>query len=197
VICSYGATSVLAQQIANAAPFDLFAAADAEHVDLLVRTGHIIPETRAVYARGRLALWVPGASHAPVRELRDLGASGIRYIALANPSTAPYGAAAVQALRSAGLWEALERRIVYGNSIGQAKQFAASGNADAAFTAYSLVLGEPGTVIEVDESLHAPLDQALGVAAASANRDYAMRFAAFILGCEGREILSRHGYDLP
>lgn len=194
VTYSYGATSLLAEQIDNAAPFDLFAAADTEHIDTLIQKGRLLAGSRALYARGRLALWVPNPKRTAVRGLRDLLNPGVRYIALANPSAAPYGEAAVAALRGAGLWESLKPKIVYGNNISQAKQFAASGNAEAALTAYSLVLHESGDVIAMDENSHKPLDQALAIVASSDRRAQAARFAAFILGDEGRAILSRHGY---
>ena len=194
VTYSYGATSLLAQQIENAAPFDLFAAADTQHVDALIRNGKLLPESRAIYARGQLALWSPNPDRTPVRGLQDLASPAVRYIALANPSAAPYGEAAVAALRAAGLWERLQPKIVYGSNIIQAKQFAASGNAEAAITAYSLLLQDPGAVVKVDENLHQPLDQALAIVAGSHRRHEAARFAAFVLASEGRTILSRHGY---
>jgi molybdate transport system substrate-binding protein len=197
VVFSYGATAVLAQQIDSDAPFDVFAAADATHLDSLVRTGKIAPPSRAVYARGQLALWIPQGAQTGVRALQDLTAAQVRFIAIAQPSVAPYGQAAVEALKSSGLWDQVQPKVVYAENINQAKQFGASGNADAAFTAYSLVLYEAGTVIQVDPKLYRPIDQALGVIAASRHFDDALQFTKFVLGPEGRSILRGRGYDLP
>lgn len=192
VVYSYGATAQLAQQIENAAPFDVFAAADTEHVDALIRDGRVARESRAIYARGRLALWAPRGS---VRNLEDLTGPAIRFIAIANPETAPYGEAAVESLKSVGLWDRLQKKIVYANNINMAKQFAATGNADAAFTAYSLVLKDPGVIL-VDEKLHRPLDQAIGIVSASSRKADAQRFLSFVTAGEGRSTLARFGYQI-
>lgn len=197
VVYSFAATTVLARQIENAAPFDVFASADTDQVDTLVRSGKLAPGSRAVYARGQLALWVPQPERIRIREWKDLAGPQVRYVSVASPSVAPYGQAAVDALRAAGLWEAVKPKIVYGNNISQAKQLAASGNADAALTAYSLVFREPGMVLPVDGKLHQPLDQALGILTESKKQRAARQFTAFVLGPEGRSILSRYGYRFP
>jgi molybdate transport system substrate-binding protein len=147
VTFSFGSTVQLAQQIENGAPFDVFAAADTEHVDQLINTGKLASDSRAIYARGQLALWIPRGQETGVRELQDLVGPEVRFIAIAQPELAPYGQAAVEALRAAGLWDKLQSKFVYANSISAAKQLAESGNADAAFTAYSLVLQESGVVL--------------------------------------------------
>lgn len=110
---------------------------------------------------------------------------------------APYGQATVEALKSSGLWNRVQTKGVYPDNISQAKQFGAWGNADAVFTAYSLVLRESGTVIKVDPKLCRPIDQALGAIAASGRLAEAKQFALFVLGPEGRSILSQNGYELP
>jgi len=138
VVFSYGSTAQLAQQIENGAPFDVFAAADTDHVDSLVSKGKLVSDSRAVYAIGQLALWIPKGEQSGVRELKDLARQSVRFIAIAQPELAPYGQAAVDSLKAAGLWDVLQPKVVFANNISQAKQFAISGNADAAFTAYSL-----------------------------------------------------------
>src|SRR5579862_5708968 len=147
VVLNFGSTAQLSQQIDNGAPFDLFAAADTEHVDSLVNSGKLTRDSRAVYALGQLALWIPGGEQSGIKDLKDLTGKRVRFIAIAQPELAPYGQATVEALKSAGLWESVQPKIVYGNSINLARQMASSGNADAAFTAYSLVLHDPGTVL--------------------------------------------------
>ncbi len=197
VVFSYGSTAELAQQIDNGAPFDVFAAADTEHVDPLLATGKLIGDSRAIYAKGQLALWIPNGESSGIRELTDLASSKARFIAVAQPTLAPYGQAAVEALKSARLWEAVQPKIVYANSISMSKQLAASGNADAAFTAYSLVLHERGTVLKVDPQLYRPIEQALAIVASTSRMDDAKQFRAFLLGPEGRAILAKNGYLLP
>ena len=197
VVFSYGSTAELAQQIDNGAPFDLFAAADAEHVDALIRTGKLNRDSRAIYALGQLALWVPQGEKNDVRKLQDLAAKPIRFIAVAQPSLAPYGQATVDALEDSGLWQTLEKKMVYANSISLAKQLAATGNADAAFTAYSLVLHEQGAVLKVDPRLYHPIEQALAIVASSARMPEAKQFRDFLLGKAGQDILHRSGYLSP
>jgi molybdate transport system substrate-binding protein len=197
VILSFGSTVQLAQQIENGAPFDLFAAADTQHVDSLVSSGKLSAGSRAVYALGQLALWFPSGEQAGVRDIKGLADPRIRYIAIAQPDLAPYGEAAVEALKDAHLWGAVMQKLVYANNINQTRQLAISGNADAAFTAYSLVLRDQGTVIRIDPHLYRPIEQAMGIVAASPHLEAAKRFRAFLLGPEGRAILSKNGYLLP
>ena len=202
VIFSYGSTAQLATQIDNGAPFDLFAAADTEHIDALVAARKLTSDSRAVYALGQLALWIPdgeqsGVRELAVRELKDLAGPQIRFVAIAQPELAPYGQAAVDVLKGAGLWDSVQPKLVYGTSISMAKQYAASGSANAAFTAYSLVLHEKGTVLKIDSHLYKPIQQALAIVAASPHAEEARQFRSFLLGDEGQTILANGGYLLP
>jgi molybdate transport system substrate-binding protein len=197
VIFSYGSTAQLAQQIENGAPFDLFAAADKEHVDALVSSRKVTADSRAVYALGQLALWIPKGEQNGVRELKDLAGQQVRFVAVAQPELAPYGRATIEALRNAGLWDTVHPKLVYATSISQAKQLATSGNADAAFTAYSLVLRDRGTVLRIDPHLYHPIEQAMAIVTASARVKEANQFRSFLLGSEGRTILAESGYVLP
>jgi molybdate transport system substrate-binding protein len=195
VVPTMGATAQLAQQIENGAPVDVFLAADTQHVDQLIAKGVADPGSRAVYARGRLVLWAP--QRKDIGSLRDLATTGVNRVGCARPELAPYGAAAVQALKKEGLWKAVEPKLVYGQSISAAKQFADSGNVAAAFTALSLVATLQGHYVLVDEQLHDPLDQALCIVRQSAQPDSAGKFRGFVLGDEGRAILARYGYTQP
>lgn len=194
---NFGATTQLAQQIENGAPFDVFAAADVVHVDQLVQGGKILAESRAVYARGRLALWTPKGAKVPIHTLEDLLQPSVRFVAIANPEVAPYGAAAVEALRKKNLWDRVQPKIVQAENVNAARQLAATGNAEAAFTAYSLVWQGPGQTVLIDAALYSPIDQALGVVAASPRRVQAERFASFVLRGGGAAILERYGYERP
>jgi molybdate transport system substrate-binding protein len=196
VVNSYASTAQLAQQVESGAPFDIFAAADTEHIDALVGSGKLLADSRAVYARGRLVLWVPRPEAVRVTVLGDLIGDDVRFIAVASPDAAPYGKAAVQVLRAEGLWSAVEKKIAYATNINLARQYAASGNADAAFTAYSLVLNAGGRIIPVDPSKHDPLNQALGILATAADRALAREFATFVTRGEGADVLRRYGYEV-
>jgi molybdate transport system substrate-binding protein len=197
VVFSYGSTAQLAQQVENGAPFDIFAAADTEHVDALVSAKKLAADSRAVYAVGQLALWIPKGEETGVRTLKQLTKPQVRFISVAQPALAPYGQATLEVLKNAGLWLALEPRVVYANTISQAKQLAASGNADAAFTAYSLLLHDEGTIVKIDPHLYRPIEQALAIVASSGLAGQAQQFRSFLLGPDGRAILTKNGYLLP
>jgi molybdate transport system substrate-binding protein len=196
-VFSFGSTSLLAQQIEHSAPFDVFAAADSEHVAQLDREGLLLTGTRVVYARGILALWIPANTKAPINTVNDLANPDVRFIAIAKPELAPYGEAAVQALQHLNLWQQIQLKIVYAENINIARQYGLSKNADAVFTAYSLVLHEPGKVIRIDESLHAPINQELGILSRSQHVDAAQKFVDFLLRGEGKTVLAQSGYSAP
>jgi molybdate transport system substrate-binding protein len=192
---SFGATAQLAQQIEHGAPFDVFAAADTGHIDELARKNLILPSTSAIYARVKLVLWVPEA-RVPVERIEDLTHAGVTHVAIANPQLAPYGRAAVETLHALRLWDAVEPKIVYGQNISTATQYAATGNADAAFTALALVHDEArGRKIQVPENLHAPLDQAIAVVRSTPKPEQARKFVEFITSAKAREVLRQYGYE--
>ena len=196
-VFSFASTAELTQQIEYGAPFDVFLAADADHVAALEHEGLLTPGSRSVYAIGVLALWIPETSAAKINSVADLAQPSVKTIAVAKPELAPYGAAAVEAMQHAGVWDRTQPRVVYANNISAAKQYGTAGNADAVFTAYSLVLNEHGQVIQVDDSLHRPLTQEAGIIAKSAHSAEARRFMDFLLKGSGREILKRFGYRMP
>ena len=196
-VFSFASTAQLARQIENSAPFDVFAAADAQHIAELERQGLIAPASRAVYARGVLALWIPPGSKAQVSRIEDLTRSDVHTIAIAKPDLAPYGQAAVEALERLHIWAQVQPKIVYAENISMAKQYGQSNNADAVFTAYSLILQDGGKILQVDEALHAPIDQELGIVRNSAHAEGARKFAGFLLNGPGQAILTSHGYEAP
>ena len=196
-VFSFASTAQLALQIENSAPYDVYAAADVEHVLQLEKKGLLLPRSRAVYATGILALWIPPGSAAKVDGPAGLVRSNVRVIAIAKPELAPYGQAARETLQHLGIWDRVQARVVYADNINMAKQYGASGNADAVFTAYSLVIKEAGKVIKVDEKLHLPIDQALGIVAASKHLDRAQQFVEYLLRGKGRDVLGNSGYRLP
>src|SRR5882762_465195 len=197
VVFSFGATAELAKQIENGAPFDVFAAADTEHVDSLDRAGLLTPGTRAIYARGRLVLWLPPGSSLKLGKIEDITAKQFDRIAIAKPDVAPYGQATVDSLKKLGIWDEIEPRVVYAQNVSQAKQYAATGNAEVAFIPLALVKPGEGTYIEVNESLHHPIDQALAVIRSSTKQQAARQFVSFVLGQEGQQLLKEKGYSIP
>lgn len=196
-VFSFASTAQLTQQIENGAPFDVFAAADATHVGELEQRGLLLAGTRTVYARGALALWVPANSAAKIDRLEDLTSPQVRFLAIAKPELAPYGQAAVDTLTHLGIWDRVRSKVVYAENINAAKQYGMSNNADAVFTAYSLVFREAGKIIRVDERLHQPIDQELGIVAGGKNQDAARKFVTFLLTGKGRDALAGYGYATP
>ena len=198
VAFTFGSTGLLSQQIEQGAPFDVFAAANVSYVDGLIQKGYAAPETRALYARGRIVIWWPkGSLAAPPAALGDLRDARFVRVAIANPEHAPYGQAAEQALTRAGLREALGPRLVYGENVQQAMQFAATGNAEVALIALSLAVGSAGDYVVIDQALHDPIDQALAVCARAPHPALGRAFVAYVTGAEGRATMRRHGFLLP
>src|SRR6266852_4400810 len=197
VVFSFGATAELAKQIENDAPFDVFAAADTEHVDSLDRAGLLTPGSRALYARGRLVLWLAPGSSLKVGKVEDITAKQFDRIAIAKPDVAPYGQAAVDSLKKLGIWNEIEPRVVYAQNVSQAKQYTATGNAEVAFIPLALVKPGEGTYIEVNEDSHKPINQALGIVKDSPKQAAARQFVDFLLGTEGQDILLQKGYSKP
>lgn len=195
IVPSFGATAQLTQQIENGAPFDVFLSADTEHVDQLIKNGFVFSGSRAIYARGQLVLWAP--RHPDIHTLDDLTKPDVHAIAVAKPELAPYGEAAVETLKNSHLWDKVEKKIVYAPSISISKQFADTGNAEAAFTALALTVGQKGDVVLIGEKLHKPIDQALGIVKDSKDRNDARAFTKFLAGPDAREILKRFGYIQP
>ena len=194
VAFSFGASGQLEQQIRQGAPFDLYAPAALSYCESLERDGFLDGACR-VYALGRLAVWSGDAL--PIRSLAELREKSPPRIALANPRYAPYGRAAQQALEAVGLWEPLQGRIVYADSVSHAFQMAKTGNADAALVARSLVRDEGGNVLDVDPGLHQPIEQTVAILRSSANREAARIFADFLSSPEARRILEAYGFGHP
>ena len=197
VVFSFGATADLAKQIENGAPFDVFAAADTEHVEQLESKGLLEPGTRALYARGRLVMWLPPGSNLKANRIQDITAKAFERIAIAKPDVAPYGRATVESLRALGIWNEIEARVIYGQNVSQTKQYAATSNAEVAFIPLALVKPGEGSYLEVNEELHRPIDQALGIIKDSKKQAAAREFVRFLLSPEGQELMMRKGYSKP
>ena len=202
VLFNFGASGSLAQQIEQGAPVDLFASANVGFVDELQKKGLVLPDTVQNYARGQIVLWTRSDSPVKLERIVDLAQPAIGKVAVANPDRAPYGLAAREALKAAGVWEAVQPKLVIAETIQQTHQYAETGNVDAAVGALSLSVptatgGKPGRYVVVPQELYTPLDQALAVIKGTKNEAAARAFAAFITGPQGREVLQKYGFTVP
>lgn len=197
VTFNFGSTGQLTQQIEQGAPADLFAAANISFIDELEKKGLIIPDTKALYAQGRITIWTRADSTLGINKIEDLIRPEIKRIAIANPEHAPYGMAAREALKSVGICDQVSSKLVYGENIRQTLQYAETGNVDAAIMALSLSIGSNGLWTLIPEDKHTPLDQALAVIKSTKQESAARQFAEFINGPKGRPIMRRYGFVLP
>ena len=197
VVYSFGATADLARQIENAAPYDVFASADVENVDRLDAKGLLVEGTRKLYARGRLVLWTPPGARVTLTRIKDLNRPEVERIGIAKPDIAPYGRATIETLRALNLWPQLEPKAIYGQNVLQVRQYAATGNVDAAFIPLALARSDDGNFIEVDDRLHQPINHAIAIVKNSHKQEAARRFIEFLMSPEGQAILERYGYRRP
>jgi len=177
-----GASTALAQQIHNGAPFDLFLSANINLVDSL----HL--DDAKIYTVGHIAiLWKDGKDH----PLTDLANPNIHFLAIANPKLAPYGLAAQQELQRLGLWDKLQPKIVYAENVRGTLQLFESGNADAVLTALSLVINRHPQIV------HSEIVQKAGIVPATKSPQAAHAFLDWLLSPPAQQILARYGFDKP
>jgi molybdate transport system substrate-binding protein len=198
VAVSYGSSGNFRAQIQNGAPFDLFFSADAQYPQQLVSAGVADGQSLSIYGQGRLVLWAPAGAnlHLAEKGFEVLKNSRVEKIAIANPEHAPYGRAAVEALQKAGFYDQIRCKLVFGENISQAAQFAQSGSAQVGILALSLTFAESmkgGERWEVPADLYTPLQQAAVIVTSSTNRAAASAFLEFVKGEEGRKILAGYG----
>ncbi|HEX5965793.1 MAG TPA: molybdate ABC transporter substrate-binding protein [Pyrinomonadaceae bacterium] len=190
----FGSTGLLTRQIENGAPFDVFAAANESYIDQLQQKGLLVEGTKAIYGRGRITMWTTAESTLKLEKIQDLANPEVHRIAIANPDHAPYGLAARQALETAGLWEKVQPKLVYGDNIRQTLQFAETGNVEVAIVAVSLSAQNKGRCVLVPETLHKPLLQAMAIMKSTKSDPAARSFTNFVTGTTGREILAKYGF---
>ncbi|MBI4635223.1 MAG: molybdate ABC transporter substrate-binding protein [Candidatus Rokubacteria bacterium] len=193
----FGSTGNFAHQIRQGGPADVFFAADQSFVDALVTERVLLGETRTLYAQGRIVLATARAFGPRLTELRALLDPRIRRVAIANPAHAPYGRAAEEALRKAGVWEALRPKLVYGENIRHTLQFIQTGAVDAGIVARSVATVPEIEWVAIDAGLHAPLNQATAVVRRSPRPELGLAFIQFVNGAEGRPIMKRYGFMVP
>ena len=199
---TFGSSGTFFTQIQNGAPFDVFLSADIDYPRQLERAGQAEPGSLYEYAVGRLVLWTRRDSGIDLRPgLAVLATPAVRRVAIANPDHAPYGRAAVAALRHERLYERVRPKLVRGENISQAAQFAQSGNAEVGVLALSIALAPAltaaGTYVEVPDSSYPPIEQGAVVLAGSAHKTVARQFIAFLKNADSARTLQAYGFVLP
>jgi len=199
-VVSSGSSGKLYAQIRNGAPFDVFFSADVTRPRLMEKEGLAVEGSRFTYAVGRLTLWSPHSTLVTGDGKPVLSNSSFTHLAIANPKTAPYGAAAKTTLQALGLWKHMKGRIVRGENIGQTFQFVFSQNAQLGFVALSQVLDPKingtGSRWDVPVNLHAPLRQQAVLLVRGQNNKAAQAFLDYVKGPKARKIIERFGYGL-
>jgi molybdate transport system substrate-binding protein len=198
---SYGASGTFFAQLQNRAPFDLYFSADLEYPRRLA-AAKLADGDVFHYGTGRLVLWVGKNSSL---DLNKLGAKALlepaaRKVAIANPRHAPYGRAAVEAMKSLGVYNQTEARLVLGENVAQAAQFVQSGAADIGIIAFSAALHpqmREGTYWEIPPELFPPLAQGGMITRWATDAEAARTFRDYVLGKSGRAVLKRHGFIVP
>ncbi len=196
VVLIFGSSGLLKKQIENGAPFDVFASANEAYIDQLIAAKHALPETKRLYALGHVGIWTRLKGNLP-KGLEGLLSSRYSKIAIANPDTAPYGKAAKEAMLKAKIWETLMPKLVYGENVLQAFQFAKSGNADAAFISQSSAFEADGGFFLLPEKLSPALRQSAAALVASKQPEVAKNFLVFLTGKEGQSVFKKYGMSLP
>jgi len=199
---TYGSSGNFFSQIQNGAPFDLFFSADVSFPRKLEAAGLTEPGSIYEYAKGEIVVWVPNASKLDLSKgLMVLLDPSIRKIAIANPIHAPYGAAAVAAMKQAGIYDQVKGKIVQGENISQAAQFVHSGNAEVGIVALSLALApamkSDGRYVVIPPKDYPPLIQAVVILKSSREREVANQFLKFLKQPETVALMQHYGFVVP
>ena len=190
-VLSFGATGQLYAQISQAAPFDVFLAADTARPERAIAEGLAVAGSFFIYAEGRLALYAPDLDAE-----KTLLAGDFTRIAIAEPDAAPYGQAAVETLNALGLYDAIAARLVTGANISQTLQFVESGNAELGFVAASQVLGKDDIWL-VPATLHGPIAQGAALLNQGADNPAALAFMDFLQSDAAVAVIEAAGYSVP
>lgn len=203
VTVSYGSSGSFFAQLLNRAPFDVFLSADLNYPRQLADRGLILPGTEFTYGIGRVVLWTLASSpidvtHAGMNALTD---PRVRHVAIANPEHAPYGRAAESALRSAGVYERVAPKLVFGENVSQALQFVQSGSAEVGIIALSLAVSpaveNAGRFLEIPLDSYPPIEQGGAILSWASNAEAARLFRSFMLSGDARGVLRRYGFFPP
>lgn len=200
---SFGSSGTFYAQLSNGAPYDLFFSADAEYPRRLLQEGLGREGSEFLYAIGRIVVFVPKSSPVVLQSLgmNALGLDSVRHISIANPQHAPYGRAAVAAMKSAGIYDSVKDKLVFGENVAQAAQFVESGSAEAGIIALSLAIApamkDAGRFWEIPVDAYPRIEQGGVILKNARNAAAARLFRSFVLGAKGRAVLKRYGFFLP
>jgi molybdate transport system substrate-binding protein len=198
VIFNFAATGPLLQQIAQGAPVDVFASADQKSMNQAQEKGLIVPASRKDFVSNTLVLIVPQDSKLAMSGLKDLAAAAVKKVALGNPASVPVGRYTQEALAKAGLWEALQPKLIMGESVRQVLDYVSRGEVDAGFvfaTDAAIAKGKVKTVIEVKG--HQPIVYPAALVAASQKQALGQEFLNFLFAPESVAILTKYGFGKP
>jgi molybdate transport system substrate-binding protein len=191
----YGSSGKMTTQIINGAPYDMFFSADIAYPEKLQEEGLTVTDP-AVYATGRVVIW-SNTVDASALTLADLASDSISRLAIAQPAHAPYGLRAKEALQSAGVWEAVQDKLVFGENIAHTAQMTESGAAQVGIIALSLAkfpdMAEHGHHL-IDDDLHNPLTQGYVVTSRGGDKPETMQFAEFMATDKAHAIMTRYGF---
>lgn len=198
-VLSFGATGKFYAQIVNGAPFEVFLAADDTTPARLEKEGHAVPGSRFTYAVGKLVLWSAKADFVDAKG-DVLKGGNFNKVSIANPKTAPYGAAAVETLKKLNLLDAVQPKFVQGENISQTLQFVHTGNADLGFVALSQVFKDGklngGSAWIVPGEFHEPIYQDAAILAKGKDNAAAIALLAYLKSDKARAVIRSFGYDL-
>ena len=198
-VLSFGSTGKFYAQIKNGAPFDVFLAADDETPTKLEKENNVVAGSRFTYATGKLVLWSPKADFVDAKG-EVLKKGGFAHLAIASPKLAPYGAAAVETLNKLGLYDALQSKLVTGESIGQTFSFVSTGNAELGFVALSQVYEggkiKSGSGWIVPANLHNAIRQDAVILTHGKDNQAASALTAYLQSEPAKAVIRSFGYDL-
>jgi molybdate transport system substrate-binding protein len=198
----FGSSGNFATQIEQGAPFDLFFSADTSIVETLEKSHKKRVSSSFPYAVGHLAIWVLRDSKIPIEKgLLALTSPEVKKIAIANPVHAPYGKAAVAALKNASIYKQIKSKLVLGDNVAQASQFVQAGAAEVGIIAQSLaqapIMMNLGRFVTVSQDLYPKMQQSGAILSSSSHPKEAQEFRDFVLSPRGQGILSHYGLDSP
>jgi molybdate transport system substrate-binding protein len=199
---TFGSSGNFFAQIQNGAPFDLFFSADSDYPRKLNEAGLVLPNSADSYAVGKLILWSSAESKLYPEKFgwQSLLDPAVQKIAIANPDHAPYGRAAIEALKNSGLYEKVKAKLVFGENISQSAQFVQSGSAQIGILAESLIHSPSftsGHTWKIPQNQYTPLLQSVVVLKTSANKDAALAFLAYTKSPAAQAVLEKHGFAKP
>jgi molybdate transport system substrate-binding protein len=201
---SAGSTGKLYAQIVNGAPFDVFLAANSKEPQRLEVSGAAIAGSRFTYGLGQLVLWAPQLAESYSSIVEVLTSEKVYRLAVANPTTAPYGAAAIETLKKLGVYDDIKNKIIRGENVSQTYQYVASGAAQIGFVAKSQIISQSmshenashKTYWTIDGALYSPIQQQAVLLKRAENNAAARQFLEFLQSREGRAAITSFGYGL-